>query len=165
MRGNFNGDAFDDLAIEATEPEGIGVRANVIVMLWVGSNSGCSSSARTSSPSTTPVREATAWVRGHIEMTLAAGDFSGDGADDLAVGPAIRRRLWASGQSVIDGGTVTIMRGIVGSVTTGGIVIAGATGLTELNATSIPYQASISAPRSRPATSMVTAGRPRRGHT
>jgi hypothetical protein len=40
---------------------------------------------------------------------------------------------------VLDGGTVTIMQGIVGSVLTGGIQLAGATGLTELNANSIPF--------------------------
>ena len=71
-------------------------------------------------------------------MTLAAGDFSGDGADDLAVGLPFADVLSESGQTVIDGGTVTIMQGIVGTVTTGGIVIPGATGLTELNANFIP---------------------------
>jgi hypothetical protein len=124
VRGNFNGDAFDDIAIEATEFEGIGIRANVIVMygsqqfgiqftgldIFAFNNGGQGGDSGFST----------------VAMTLAAGDFSGDGADDLAVGLPLADVVSATGQPVLDGGTVTIMQGIVGTVQTGGIVIAGA---------------------------------------
>ena len=136
-RGNFNGDAFDDLAIEATEPEGIGARANVIVML--GSQQFGLQSTGLDIFVFNNANQGGETASANVEMTLAAGDFSGDGADDLAVGLPLADVVGSNGQSVLDGGTVTILQGIAGPVQTGGLVLAGATGLTELNANSIPF--------------------------
>jgi hypothetical protein len=137
VRGNFNGDAFDDLAIEATEPEGIGVRANVIVLL--GSQQFGLQSIGLDIFAFNNANQGGETASANVEMTLAAGDFSGDGADDLAVGLPLADVVSSNGQSVLDGGTVTILQGIAGTLQTGGLVLAGATGLTELNANSIPF--------------------------
>lgn len=130
--GNFNGDDFGDLAIEATEPHAIGLRANVIVLYgsqnfglqFVGLDVFSFNNAGIGGDN----------IFAAVEMSLAAGDFSGDGADDLAVGLPLADVLSQTGLNVIDGGTVTILQGLVGTVPNGGLSTAGATGLTELNA-------------------------------
>lgn len=141
VRGNFNGDAFDDLAIKATEFEGTGVRANLIVMYgsqqfglqFVGLDV---IAFVTAGPAGDNPFAATA-------MAIAAGDFSNDGADDLAVGLPFADPLAANGSAVLDGGAVTILRGLVTPVQPAqqgntGITTDGATSLTELSANQVP---------------------------
>lgn len=134
--GNFNGDDFGDLAIEATEPHAIGLRANVIVLYgsqqfglqFVGLDVFSFNNAGIGGDN----------IFAAVEMSLAAGDFSGDGADDLAVGLPLADVLSQAGLNVIDGGTVTILQGLLGTVPNGGLSTAGATGLTELSAGLLP---------------------------
>jgi len=134
--GNFNGDDFGDLAIEATEPHAIGLRANVIVLYgsqqfglqFVGLDVFSFNNAGIGGDN----------IFAAVEMSLAAGDFSGDGADDLAVGLPLADVVTQAGLSVIDGGTVTILQGLLGTVPNGGLSTAGATGLTELSAGAVP---------------------------
>lgn len=134
--GNFNGDDFGDLAIEATEPHAIGLRANVIVLYgsqnfglqFVGLDVFSFNNAGIGGDN----------IFAAVEMTLAAGDFSADGADDLAVGLPLADVLSQAGTPVIDGGTVTILQGLPGTVPNGGLSTAGATGLTELSANLVP---------------------------
>ena len=134
--GDFNGDTRHDLAIEATEREGVGIRANVIVMYgsasfgpqFVGLDIFAFDNAAVAGelPDTS------------VLMVLAAGDFSGDGADDLAVGLPFADVVSATGAAVLDGGTVTIIPGAVGTIPDGGLDPLLATGLTQLDANSIP---------------------------
>ncbi len=134
--GDFNGDALDDLAIEATEREGIGIRGNVVVMY----------SSTTFGPQFVGLdifAFDNAAVAGELPdtsvlMVLASGDFSGDGADDLAVGLPFADVVTSTGAPVMDGGTVTIIPGAAGSVTDGGLDPLLATGLTQLDANSLP---------------------------
>jgi hypothetical protein len=134
-RGNFNGDAFDDIAVEATEPAGVGERAAVVVMS--GGSSGVSSvSGRIFAFDNSNIAAENPGIL--RETTLAAGDFTGDGADDLAVGLPDADVLDESGALIFDAGGVFIMRGGVGAGQAGGITVEGATALTERSANSIP---------------------------
>jgi hypothetical protein len=122
-RGNFNGDAFDDLAIEATELEGIGVRANAIVLYgsqqfglqFTGLDIFAFNNAGLGGENTANT----------VDMTLAAGDFSNDGADDLAVALPLADVFDEIGELKLDAGGIVILQGIPGSVQTGGVVTAG----------------------------------------
>ena len=136
--GDFNGDGFGDLAIGATEPEGTGVRLNVIVMSGSQQFGVQFTGLRIFSFDNANVGGE--FTFGNVAVTLAAGDFNGDGATDLAVGLPFADVLSNIGTNVIDGGTVTIMRGVAGPVPTGGITATGATGLTELNANFVPQE-------------------------
>jgi hypothetical protein len=146
--GDFNGDGFGDLAIEAERTFISGspdtpidtFDALAIVVVIYGSKgvglqlAGLDIFAFNNAESGAQ----TDLVVDPTAMTLSAGDFSNDGADDLAVGLPLADIFFKTGPTVIDGGRVTILRGVVGSVQTGGIVTTGETGLTEFNANAVP---------------------------
>ncbi|MFJ9176760.1 FG-GAP repeat protein [Streptomyces sp. NPDC102360] len=76
--GDFNDDGFDDLAVSApSEKVGDDTNGGTVAILW-GSASGLSGGTTLADP--TPSGH-DRWGR-----SLAAGDFDGDGLDDLAVG-------------------------------------------------------------------------------
>ncbi|MGP3772992.1 FG-GAP repeat protein [Streptomyces sp. SDT5-1] len=76
--GDFNHDGFDDLAVGAPwEKVGTDVNGGTVAILW-GSASGLSGGTTITDPA----------VSSHDKWgdSLAAGDFDGDGKDDLAIG-------------------------------------------------------------------------------
>ncbi len=107
--GDFNGDGFDDLAIGVPEEDGVGA----VLVVYGSPNSlifanhwyfGQWDLNRTTNPS------------GRFGAALAAGDFDGDGYDDLAVG-----------EPLFDGDAVLVDMGIVALVwgSPGGLTPAG----------------------------------------
>ena len=134
--GNFNGDAFDDLAVEAVAPGNLTGRPSVLVM------SGGTTGVQSFSGRIFSFNNATAAgdLQTARDISLAAGDFSGDGADDLAVGLPDADVPDETGAVMLDAGAVTVMQGLpaTGGPTTGGITVQGATGLTENQALFIP---------------------------
>ncbi|MFE2297254.1 FG-GAP repeat protein [Streptomyces sp. NPDC059445] len=76
--GDFNHDGYSDLAVSASyEDVGSDVDGGTVAVMW-GSASGLTGGTTISDPAPTSHDK---WGR-----TLAAGDFDGDGKDDLAVG-------------------------------------------------------------------------------
>ncbi|WP_237277453.1 FG-GAP and VCBS repeat-containing protein [Streptomyces caniscabiei] len=76
--GDFDGDGYDDLAVSADLEDSGGHRdTGTVVIVW-GSPKGLSGATTLDDP--TPSRHR-AWGK-----SLAAGDFDGDGTEDLAVG-------------------------------------------------------------------------------
>ncbi|GAA3774718.1 FG-GAP and VCBS repeat-containing protein [Streptomyces phyllanthi] len=76
--GDFNGDGFDDLAVSASlEDVGGDTDGGTVVILW-GSSSGLSGGTTLADPAPSSHDR---WGK-----SLAAGDFDGDGTEDLAVG-------------------------------------------------------------------------------
>jgi plastocyanin len=84
--GDFNEDGFDDLAVGAPGQTADGIAGSGTVSVLYGSESGVTPAGHQQ------WHQNTATVRGKSEVgdqfgtALAAGDFDGDGADDLAVG-------------------------------------------------------------------------------
>jgi hypothetical protein len=136
VRGNFNGDAFDDLAVAALVPADFLGRPSVLVMSG-GATGVQSFSGRIF---TFNISAIAIEVGERRETSLAVGDFSGDGADDLAVGLPDLDVGDETGVNMLDAGAVTILQGLpaTGGPTTGGITVQGATSLTELDASSAP---------------------------
>ncbi|WP_286255346.1 FG-GAP and VCBS repeat-containing protein [Streptomyces graminofaciens] len=80
--GDFNGDGYDDLAVSAALEDAGGDRdTGTVVIVW-GSPKGLSGATTLKDPA--PV------THGDWGKSLAAGDFDGDGKQDLAVGTASR---------------------------------------------------------------------------
>ena len=131
-RGNFNGDAFDDIAVAA----GFSFQAPQLVVMSGGGTGITNAGGRvfsfpnaTAAPDTQPAGP----------LPLAAGDFDGDGDDDLAVGVPNADVQDGNGANILDAGGVFIMRGGPGSFGNGGgITTTGITSLTELSANSTP---------------------------
>ncbi|MGW5734731.1 MULTISPECIES: FG-GAP repeat protein [Streptomyces] len=90
--GDFDGDGYDDLAVGAIgEDVGTDVDGGTVQILW-GSPSGLSGGATVADPRPTK--------HDRFGGPLQAGDFDGDGKDDLAVGAA----SGAATLDVFDGG-------------------------------------------------------------
>jgi hypothetical protein len=76
--GDFNGDGFDDLAVSASLEDVSGdTDGGTVVIVW-GSSSGLSGGTTLADPAPSSHDR---WGK-----SLAAGDFDGDGTEDLAVG-------------------------------------------------------------------------------
>jgi hypothetical protein len=103
--GNFNGDAYDDLAVSAPgySLDGLGNLSNGIVEIHFGRSWG--------------IDPAAGQVLANVGSThhdlfgqaLAAGDFDGDGIDDLAIGSPEYHHF--DGDSWISGGSVWVKHG------------------------------------------------------
>ncbi|NUQ61729.1 MAG: FG-GAP repeat protein [Pirellulales bacterium] len=113
--GDFNGDGFTDLAIGVPgQDNGAIVNAGTIHILY-GSAAGLAAAGNQI------LRQGSADVRGVAQAndefgtTLAAGDFNGDGRDDLAIGVPLENV-----DSIADAGVVQVLYG-------------SATGLTGVN--------------------------------
>jgi hypothetical protein len=107
--GNFNGDAYDDLAI-GVPGEDIGNISNAgAVVILYGSSSGLKTTG------THSIHEDTSFVNGASEAgdrfgsALTTGDFNDDGVDDLAVGTP-----YEDVSTVADAGRVSMFFGVQG---------------------------------------------------
>lgn len=83
--GDFDGDGYDDLAIDVPGEDGAVNDQGVINVLY-GSNSGLTAAGDQLWHQDSAYVEGTAELSDHFGKSLAAGDFDGDGYDDLAVG-------------------------------------------------------------------------------
>ncbi len=84
--GDFNGDGYDDLAIGAPEEDlGTHVNAGSVCVLY-GSWLGLTSVGSQTWHQDLPSIHGSAETDDKFGYSLAAGDFNGDGNDDLAVG-------------------------------------------------------------------------------
>ncbi|WP_338698608.1 FG-GAP and VCBS repeat-containing protein [Streptomyces sp. Q6] len=116
--GDFNHDGYDDLAVSA-EHEKVGTDADggTVAILW-GSASGLTSGTTLADPA---VSSHDRWGR-----TLAAGDFDGDGVEDLAVGSSASTVYVFKGgisKSGTAGGRYTIKPNIQSGVPTGPLML------------------------------------------
>ena len=131
-RGDFNGDAFDDIAV------GAGNFGDSMLVVMSGGGTGVNSpGGKVFSFSNARPAGDNGGIAG--ELVLAAGDFDADGDDDLAVGVPNADVQDGNGTTILDAGGVFIMRGSPGAfVSGGGITATGVTTLTELSANAIP---------------------------
>lgn len=84
--GDFNDDGFDDLAVGATDYDINGHSGAGIVVVFYGASDGISSSRREHWHQNITGVVSTAESGEFFGAALAAGDFDGDGVDDLLVG-------------------------------------------------------------------------------
>lgn len=83
--GDFDEDGYDDLAIGAPNADFYGTNAGAVAVLF-GSSTGLTSSGSEQWGQDTVGIQGTAESNDHFGATLAAGDYDGDGDDDLVVG-------------------------------------------------------------------------------
>ncbi len=109
--GDFNGDGFDDIAIGSQQTVGAVSRAGTVTILW-GSAGGITATGSVlftaTSANVAPAKTTYAYFGG----TLAAGDFNGDGTDDLAVGipgATIAGAVNAGGLTVLTGSSTGLI--------------------------------------------------------
>ncbi|MEU6846695.1 FG-GAP-like repeat-containing protein [Streptomyces sp. NPDC046716] len=112
--GDFNHDGFDDLAVAAPwEKVGTDVEGGTVAILW-GSTSGLTGGTTIADPA---VSAHDKWGR-----SLAAGDFDGDGRDDLAIGSTASTLYVYKGgltKSASLGGHYTVKPNIISGGTAG----------------------------------------------
>jgi hypothetical protein len=111
VAADFNSDGYDDLAV-GSPLEDIGNLANTgIVNVLYGRSNGIQALGNRTFTLDTPGVDGTASFDDHYATALAAGDFSGDGFADLAVGiPRVDQ-----GES--PGGAVSVMPGSASGIT------------------------------------------------
>lgn len=83
--GDFNDDGFDDLAAGATDIDIDGALGAGIVIVFYGASTGISASRREHWHQNIAGVASTAQSRDFFGSALTAGDFNGDGVDDLLV--------------------------------------------------------------------------------
>jgi hypothetical protein len=106
--GNFNGDAFDDLAVCA-DGRRVGSTPNAgAVYVLRGSGSGLTASGNQAWSFSTPNVSGSPVSGDNFGDAIAAGDFNNDGRDDLAI--AVDRREVGSATGV-DHGVVLVFKG------------------------------------------------------
>jgi hypothetical protein len=123
--GNFNGDRFDDLAVGVLGEDVNGQNEAGAVTVLFGSASGLrGTGSKTYSRNTAGVPGVATANERWCEYGLAAGDFNGDGKDELVV---------ASNDATVDGvngaGSITVLRGsATGPTGSGAVEISQASG-------------------------------------
>jgi FG-GAP repeat len=114
--GDFNGDGFEDLAMAAHTDFALGIAGGLVHVLY-GTASGLSAvglqvwNQTDASPGLEPIEEGD-----YFGYALAAGDFNGDGKDDLAIG------AWGEDLgSAINAGLVHVLYGSSSGLSTVGV--------------------------------------------
>lgn len=116
--GNFNNDAYDDLAIGSPGEsiDGNDNAGNVVIIL--GSAAGLNGAVMLVSQGNSPGAVEPGDLFGY---SLAAGDFNGDNRDDLAVG--VPGEDLETTSVIVDAGAIEIYFGSAGGITTAGAYI------------------------------------------
>lgn len=111
--GDFNGDGRDDLAVGVPEEDLGSVGFAGAVNVIYGSSSGLSATVISDQLWTqnTPNVEDAAEPSDHLGVSLVAGDFNGDGRDDLAIG--VTEDLQDAAGLIVDAGAVNVIHGAV----------------------------------------------------
>ena len=119
--GDFNGDGYVDLAVSSPVADLNSSVANTGgVWIMYGTSTGLKAG-----PSVVFYPSSNAHANERYGNALAAGDFNNDGACDLAIGAP-----WDDVNSVADAGSVQVLKGVKGSIYTGGgLTSAGALNL------------------------------------
>jgi hypothetical protein len=115
VRGDFNGDGIGDLAVGAPGENLVGVADAGAVHVLYGTASGVSGTGSQLWSQDSAGIADFAEAGDGFGATMTAGDFNGDGRDDLAIG-APREDVAA----VVDGGMVHVLYGAVGGLTATG---------------------------------------------
>jgi hypothetical protein len=84
--GDFDGDGYDDLAMGASNADAGGLTNAGLVLVYFGSSGGVTSAGAQTWHQSSPGVLDTCEGYDSFGSSLAAGDFDGDGFDDLAVG-------------------------------------------------------------------------------
>jgi FG-GAP repeat len=123
--GDFNGDGFDDLAISSYGEAIAGKKSAGMVLVCHGSAIGILPTAQVfhqNSPGVKDKVEKHQAIEGSAAetfgRTLAAGDFDGDGFDDLAIG--VDETLGTKQNAKYGAGAVHVLRGSAGGLTADG---------------------------------------------
>lgn len=129
--GDFDGDTFGDLAIEARATDDPLTFFRGVVVVLYGSNNTFGLGIDSSRPPiffprSTKASTDSFGAFGEVQLSLAGGDFDGDAVDDLAIGVPFNEVL-VGGSLIADAGGVFVLRGS----TAGGLTATGATALTQ----------------------------------
>lgn len=111
--GDFDGDGFEDLAVGVPGDDRDGAANAGSVVVLYGANSGLGARSQLIDQRSTPSDNQ---ANDDFGTALAAGDFDGDGLDDLAVGAPGERRpnIAGTGEVTVLSGTPSGLRGSIG---------------------------------------------------
>ena len=139
--GDFDGDGFDDLAIGAPDEDVGGIQSAGSVLVVYGSADGLDRARTTALDQGQPGVSGDPEDGDEFGSVLAAGDFDGDGRDDLAVGVP-REHLG----TLIQAGFVQVFYGsATGVVTDGSVDLSRATTGAGANARSDQFGSALAA--------------------